>query len=120
MNNTIFCAGLVTGMVLVLVILNLGRMTQESAPRQPLVPISSTNPITPEQRGLCLASIGRCVDVDAPPPQICLVSSRRCAATGKVELLTTRSLSGSYRATGPKGATPNAREPEYLASVRLP
>ena len=91
MHKAIFCVGFVTGMVLELVILNPGRMTQKSRPHQAMVPISGASPVArdlpgPPPFGLCLASIGRCMDDDAPPPQICLVSSGRCAATGKFEL----------------------------------
>src|SRR5271170_8001419 len=101
MHNAIFCTGFVTGMVLALVILNPGRMTQKSLPYQAIVPISSAGPVARELRGpppfaLCLASTGRCMDVDALPPQICLVSSRRCAATRKVELLMTTGAPASY------------------------
>ena len=100
MHNANFCAGFVTGMVLALVILNPGRMTQKSLPHKAMVPISSTSPVARELRGsppsgLCLASIGRCMDVEAPPPHICLVSSGRCAAMGKVELLMATRFSGN-------------------------
>ena len=125
MHNAIFCTGFVTGMVLALVILNPGRMTRKSPPRQAMVPISSASPVARELRApppsaLCLASTGRCVDVDAPPPRICLVSSGRCAATGKVELLMTKRFLGNYPETEPQRSMPSAGESEYLASVRFP
>jgi hypothetical protein len=92
MHNATFCTGLVTGMGLALVILNPGRMPQKSPPYQAMVPTSSASPVARELRGLppfalCLTSNGLCTDVDAPPPQICLVSYGRCPATGKFELL---------------------------------
>ena len=79
-------------MVLAFVILNSGRMTQKSPSYQAMVRISSVSPIARElgahpRFAPCLASSTRCMDVDAPAPQICLVSSGRCAATGKIELL---------------------------------
>ena len=97
MHNAIFCAGCVTGMVLTLVILNPSRIIQKSAPPQGTPPISRVNRVAREMRlppmpGPCLASTGRCMDIDAPPPQICLVSSQRCAAIGRVELVTTLRL----------------------------
>jgi hypothetical protein len=112
-------------MVLALVILNPGRMTQKSPLHQAMVPISSASPVARELRGpppsaLCLASTGRCMDVDAPPPQFCLVSSERCAATGKIELLMATRFSGNYPETEPQGSMPSAGESEYLASVRFP
>lgn len=95
MHKAIFCAGFVTGMVLALVIMQPGRMTQKTLPRQAMVAISSASPVAPELRvpppsALCLLSTGRCMDVDAPPPQICLVSPGRCSATEKVDLLMTK------------------------------
>jgi hypothetical protein len=112
-------------MVLALVILNPGRMTQKSPLHQAMVPISSASPVARKLRGpppsaLCLASTGRCMDVDAPPPQFCLVSSERCAATGKIELLMATRSSGNYPETEPQGSMPSAGESEYLASVRFP
>jgi hypothetical protein len=125
MHNAIFCAGFVTGMVLALVILNLGRMTQQSPPHQAMVPISGASPVAREPRSsppsvLCLTSNVRCMDVDGPPPQICLVSTGRCAATGKVELLMTTIFSGNYPGTELRSSMPSAGESEYLASVQFP
>lgn len=91
MHNAVFCAGFVTGLVLGMVILNPGRMTQKSLPDQATIPISGSRPVAREVQGphpfpICLASTGRCMDVDAPPSHTCLLLSKRCAATGKVGL----------------------------------